>query len=72
MIDSAKSFLQAAWPFLGWVYLLYLALQPAPVTYVGIGGLVVITPLLLGWIAGTLFGIGPWANPPNGTDVDTD
>jgi len=39
-----------------------LALQAPPVRYVGVGGLLVVTPLLFGWTVGRLFGIGPWAD----------
>lgn len=63
MLDSLRSILRAAWPFAGAAYLLYLALQQPPVRYVGLGGLLVVTPLLVGWIIGRLFGIGPWARP---------
>ena len=55
--------LRAAWPILGSAYLAYLALQPPPVRYVGLGGLVIVTPLLIGWALGRLVGIGPWAQP---------
>jgi hypothetical protein len=64
MLESVRSFLSAAWPFVGSAYLLYLALQQPPVRYVGVIGLVVVTPLLAGWTVGRLFGIGPWATPP--------
>ena len=66
MFPKVRSALRSAWPILGSLYLLYLALQPPPVRYVGIGGLVVVTPLLVGWAAGTLFGVGPWANDDDG------
>ena len=62
MLDRLRSFLHDAWPFVGAAYLSYLALRPPPVRYVGVGGLVVVTPLLLGWIVGRLFGVGPWAD----------
>lgn len=62
MLERIRSILEAAWPLLGSVYLLYLALQPPPVRYVGIGGLVIVTPLLLGWALGRLFGVGPWGD----------
>lgn len=61
MLERARSLIGAAWPFIGSLYLLYLALQQPPVRYVGIGGLLIVTPLLLGWTIGRLFGIGPWA-----------
>lgn len=62
MLERVRSSLRAAWPLLGSVYLLYLALQPPPVRYVGLGGLVIVTPLLLGWALGRLFGVGPWTD----------
>ncbi len=62
MLERVRSALRTAWPIIGSAYLLYLALQPPPVRYVGIGGLVVVTPLLFGWALGRLFGIGPWAD----------
>jgi hypothetical protein len=65
MIDRVQSVLRDAWPFLGAVYLLYLALQSPPVRYVGLAGLAVVVPLLAGWTIGRLFGIGPWAQPPS-------
>ncbi len=65
MFERLRSFLDAAWPLVGSIYLLYLALEPPPVRYVGLGGLVIVTPLLIGWALGRLFGIGPWA----GTDT---
>lgn len=64
MLERARSLLRSAWPLFGSAYLLYLALQPPPVRYVGVGGLVIVTPLLLGWALGRLFGIGPWSDPP--------
>ena len=62
MLDRLRSFLHDAWPFVGAAYLSYLALRPPPVRYVGVGGLVVVAPLLLGWTVGRLFGVGPWAD----------
>ena len=61
MLERIRPLISAAWPFVGSAYLLYLALQAPPVRYVGIGGLVIVTPLLFGWTVGRLFGIGPWA-----------
>jgi hypothetical protein len=72
MASGIRSLLQDAWPFLGAVYLVYLALQAPPVRYVGIGGLLIVTPLLLGWTVGRLFGIGPWAQNTDGTGSDDD
>lgn len=61
MFQKLGSWLRLAWPFVGSAYLLYLALQAPPVRYVGVVGLVVVTPLLAGWLAGRLLGVGPWA-----------
>ena len=62
MSPEVRSWLRRAWPFVGSLYLVYLALQPPPARYVGILGLVVVTPLLAGWVAGRVFGVGPWAD----------
>ena len=72
MATSVKSFLRDAWPFLGATYLVYLALQPPPGRYVGIGGLLIVTPLLFGWTVGRLFGIGPWAQNADEAESDED
>jgi hypothetical protein len=61
MSDRAWELVRAAWPFVGWAYLVHVALQPPPARYVGIVGVAIVTPLLLGWTAGKLLGIGPWA-----------
>ena len=61
MFDRLRSLLRDAWPFVGAAYLAYLAFRPPPIRYVGVGGLVVVTPLLVGWTVGHLFGVGPWA-----------
>lgn len=62
MLGRLRLLLYDAWPFAGAAYLLYLAFRPPPVRYVGIGGLVVVTPLLVGWTVGHLFDVGPWAD----------
>jgi hypothetical protein len=46
----------------GLVYLGYLATQPPPARWVGIGCLVVVAPFLAGWLLGNLAGVGPWAD----------
>lgn len=71
MYERIRPVLRDAWPFVGWAYLCYLTLQPPPVRYVGIGGLVVVTPLLIGWVLGRAFGIGPWAVPDADEDADS-
>jgi hypothetical protein len=63
MDERVWPILRAAWPFAGWAYLVYVALQPPPGRYVGLIGLAIVTPLLLGWTAGKLLGVGPWASP---------
>jgi hypothetical protein len=55
------SLLQRALPLVGTLYLSYLALQPPPVRWIGLICLAVLTPFLVGWLAGNLLGIGPWA-----------
>jgi hypothetical protein len=62
MRERLGSSLRTAWPLVGSIYLLYLAMQAPPARYVGIGGLAVVTPLLFGWALGRLFGVGPWAD----------
>jgi hypothetical protein len=62
MSATARSRLGWLWPLLGTTYLVYLALRPPPVRYVGLLCLVVVTPLLAGWLAGELFAVGPWTD----------
>ncbi|WP_336136844.1 hypothetical protein [Natronomonas amylolytica] len=62
MFGRIRALLRRSLPLVGTLYLVYLALQPPPVRYVGIVCLAVVTPFLLGWAAGTLFGVGPWAD----------
>ncbi len=62
MFEQIRPIVRDGWPFVGALYLLYLALQAPPVRYVGVGGLLVVTPLLFGWTVGRLFGVGPWAD----------
>ena len=50
----------------GTLYLGYLALQPPPARWVGIGCLAVVVPLLLGRLLGAVADVGPWA----GSDAD--
>lgn len=61
MPATVRSALRDAWPVVGTLYLGYLALQPPPGRYVGVGGLVLVAPLLAGWVAGRVFGVGPWS-----------
>lgn len=62
MSASARGTLGWLWPLVGTAYLVFLALQAPPVRWVGVICLVVVTPLLAGWLLGTLFGVGPWAD----------
>ena len=48
-------------PVLGSLYLVYLASQPPPARWVGLGCLAIIAPLAVGWLLGRFAGIGPWA-----------
>jgi hypothetical protein len=54
------SLLKRATPALGTLYLIYLALQPPPLRYLGLFCLAIVTPLIVGWVLGHVFGIGPW------------
>lgn len=46
----------------GTLYLGYLATRPPPVRWVGLACLVVVVPLVAGWLLGTVAGVGPWAD----------
>ena len=72
MFSEAMALLRRSWPILGSLYLVYLALQPPPSRWVGLGGLAIVTPLLIGWAAGHLLGVGPWAPTELGDADDTD
>ncbi|PSP81965.1 hypothetical protein BRC88_00390 [Halobacteriales archaeon QS_4_69_225] len=61
MSATARSTLGWLWPLVGTAYLVYLALQPPPVRYVGLLCLTVVGPLMVGWLAGGILGVGPWA-----------
>ena len=65
MLAKVRSWLRVAWPFVGSLYLGYLALQAPPVRYVGVIGLVFVVPLLVGWVVGRVLGVGPWADDPD-------
>lgn len=65
-VSGLRSALRRAWPLVGTLYLGYLAVQAPPARYVGVGGLVVVAPLLVGWALGELFGVGPWADDADG------
>jgi hypothetical protein len=48
-------------PLAGAAYLVYLATQPPPARWVGLGCLAVLAPLFAGWLLGNVAGVGPWA-----------
>ncbi|MFQ3319231.1 MAG: hypothetical protein ACI8UR_002116 [Natronomonas sp.] len=62
MFEQARSLGRTLWPLVGTAYLIYLAIQAPPARYVGLIGLLMVTPLLVGWGVGSLFGVGPWAD----------
>jgi hypothetical protein len=62
MSATARETFGWLWPLVGTAYLVYLALQEPPIQYVGVICLVVVTPLLAGWIVGNVFDVGPWAD----------
>ena len=62
MSATARETIGWLWPLVGTAYLVYLAIQQQPVRWVGVLCLVVVTPLLAGWLVGNLVGVGPWAD----------
>lgn len=62
MLSQVRSLLRRSLPLVGTLYLVYLVTLPPPARYVGILCLAVVTPFLLGWVAGNVFGVGPWAD----------
>ena len=60
MSATARETLGWLWPLVGTAYLVYLAIQQPPVRWVGVLCLLVVTPLLAGWVLGNLVGVGPW------------
>ena len=56
------SLLQRSLPLVGTLYLIYLALQPPPLRWVGLICLTVVMPVAIGWLLGNVVGIGPWAS----------
>ncbi|MCU4719334.1 hypothetical protein [Halapricum hydrolyticum] len=58
------SLLQRSLPLVGILYLVYLVLQPPPLRWIGVICLAVVMPFAVGWLAGRLLGIGPWATEP--------
>jgi len=61
MLDRLSSPTSKVVPVLGTLYLVYLASQPPPARWVGLGCLAIIAPLAAGWLLGRVAGIGPWA-----------
>jgi hypothetical protein len=59
---ATDSVLARLLPVAGTAYLVYLATQPPPVRWVGLGCLAVVTPFLVGWVLGNVFGVGPWSS----------
>jgi hypothetical protein len=57
---ASNSVLRRLLPIAGTAYLVFLATQPPPARWVGIGCLVVLAPFLAGWVLGNVFGVGPW------------
>jgi hypothetical protein len=49
-------------PVLGSLYLVYLASQPPPARWVGLGCLAILAPFGVGWALGRFAGVGPWAD----------
>lgn len=61
MAAENRSVLARLLPVAGTAYLVFLATQPPPARWVGLGCLAVVVPFLAGWVAGNVFGVGPWA-----------
>jgi hypothetical protein len=52
VLDGLSSLTSRVVPVVGTAYLVYLALQPPPAKWVGLGCLAVLTPFALGWLLG--------------------
>lgn len=61
MSGSLESRFRRALPAVGTLYLVYLATRPPPVRWMALACLAILVPFLLGWVAGNVFGFGPWA-----------
>lgn len=70
MRENLLAAVRELWPYVGTVYLAYLATRPPPGRYVGLLGLVVVLPLLAGKTVGTVYGVGPWADDEADLDGD--
>jgi hypothetical protein len=64
--EPSPSLLARSLPVVGVAYLAYLATQPPPARWVGLGCLAVVAPFAAGWVAGTVFGVGPWSDDDDG------
>ena len=61
MLDGLSSLTNRIVPVFGTLYLVYLATQPPPARWVGLGCLAILTPFVAGWLLGRYAGVGPWA-----------
>ncbi|WP_226012054.1 hypothetical protein [Halomicrobium salinisoli] len=61
MTAGNRTLLQRLLLPVGLLYLAYLASQPPPARWVGLGCLAVLAPFVIGWLLGTVAGVGPWA-----------
>jgi hypothetical protein len=57
---ESGTILSRSLPVVGVAYLAYLASQPPPARWVGLGCLAVVAPFAAGWLLGK-FGVGPWS-----------
>ncbi|MFB6068883.1 MAG: hypothetical protein ABEJ90_03045 [Halobacterium sp.] len=62
MSTESGTILSRSLPFVGVAYLGYLASQPPPARWVGLGCLAILLPVLAGWLLGNVADIGPWAS----------
>jgi hypothetical protein len=61
VLDRLSSPTSKVVPILGTLYLVYLASQPPPARWVGLGCLAILAPFTLGWALGRFADVGPWA-----------
>ncbi|WP_336035242.1 hypothetical protein [Halobacterium yunchengense] len=62
MTSESDSVLARLLPVAGTAYLLFLAAQPPPARWVGLGCLAVLAPFAAGWALGRFADVGPWAD----------
>ena len=60
--SESRSLLARSLPLVGVAYLGYLATQPPPARWVGLGCLVVLAPFAVGWALGRFADVGPWSD----------